>query len=62
MHILNQMDPNLYLEVLRKQAQVWDELRLALADTWGQWTAPKRTLDVVISLDEILADLAYGRD
>jgi len=37
MHMLKQMDPDLYLEVLRKQAQVWDDLIAAFEDTWTRW-------------------------
>ena len=46
MHMLKQMDPDLYLEVLRKQAQVWDDLIAAFEDTWTRWAnfpGPRRT-------------------
>jgi hypothetical protein len=62
MHILKQMDPNLYLEVVRKQAQVWDDLMAAFEDTWTRWAKLPWTLENSISLDDVLADLAYGRD
>jgi hypothetical protein len=56
------MDPNLYLEVLRKQAQVWEDLFTALEDSWDRWVRRQWAPDSLISVDEVLADLAYGRD
>jgi hypothetical protein len=56
------MDPDLYVEVLRRQARVWTDLRTAFEDAWNRsyrlrWTAKTR-----VSREEVLADLAYGRD
>ena len=62
MHIVSQMDPNLYLEVLRKQAEVWEDLFTALEDNWNRWVRRHRAPESVISIEEVLADLAYGRD
>lgn len=62
MHTVSQMDPNLYLEVLRKQAQVWEDLFTALEDSWDRWVRRQWAPESVISVEEVLADLAYGRD
>ena len=59
MHILKQMDPNLYLEVVRKQAQVWDVLMAAFEDTWTRSAKLPWSPENSISLEDVLADLAY---
>jgi hypothetical protein len=56
------MDPKLYREVRRKQAQVWDDLIAAFIDTWDRTFQPLWTTENRISIDDVLADLAYGRD
>jgi len=62
MHMLKQMDPKLYAEVLRKQAQAWDDLIAAFTEPWDRWFRPRWTPESRISLEDVLADLAYGRD
>lgn len=62
MHMLNQMDPNLYLAVRRKQAQVWDDLIAALTANWSPHFRPRWTPKNRVSLEDVLGDLAYGRD
>jgi hypothetical protein len=56
------MDPKLYREVLRKQAQVWDDLIAAFTDTWDRLFQPLWTTENRVTTDDVLADLAYGRD
>jgi hypothetical protein len=56
------MNPKLYLEVLRKQAEVWDELIAAFTSTWDRMFQPRWTPENKISLEDVLADLTYGRD
>ena len=62
MHTLSQMDPNLYLEVRRKQARVWDDLIAAVREAWNRRFKPRWTPESKISLEDVLGDLAYGRD
>ena len=62
MHTLNQMDPRLASQVLRRQAEVWDILISAFTDTWDRMFQPLWTADNQVSTDDVLADLAYGRD
>jgi hypothetical protein len=62
MHTLNQMDPRLARQVRRKQAEVWDILIAAFTDTWDRMFQPLWTADNRVSTDDVLADLAYGRD
>jgi hypothetical protein len=62
MHTLNQMDPNLYVEVLRRQAQVWTDLRTVFEETWNRAFSLRWTVETRISGEEVLADLAHGRD
>jgi hypothetical protein len=56
------MDPDLYREVLRKQAEVWDDLIAAFAATWDRLFEPRWTPENRVSIEDVLADLAYGRD
>jgi len=42
MHTLKQMDPKLYAEVIRKQAQVWDDLIAAFTDTWDRFNESRQ--------------------
>jgi hypothetical protein len=44
MHALKQRNPSLYLEVLQKQAEVGEDLLLALTDTWRRQTISTRTV------------------
>lgn len=62
MDALNQMDPKLYLNVLRKQSEVWADLVAALEDAWKHAVSPEWTVEVEISMEEILAELSYGQD
>ena len=62
MHMLSQMDPDLYREVLRKQTEVWDALITAFAATWDRLFEPRWAPENRVSIEEVLADLAYGRD
>jgi hypothetical protein len=56
------MDPNLYLEVLRKQAQVWTDLMEAVEDMWSRSFSFDWVVEARVSEEEVLGDLAYGRD
>lgn len=58
----NQMDPKLYLNVLRKQSEAWSDLVAALGDTWSRAVSPAWTVEVEISMEEILAELTYGQE
>lgn len=62
MHTLYQMDPKLYREVLRRQARMWDALIAALMEPWDRWLRPRWTPENRISIEDVLFDLAYGRD
>ena len=66
MHTLYQMNPKLHAEVRRKQVQVWDDLIAAFAELRNHWSKrrvrPRWTEESTISLQDVLADLAYGRD
>lgn len=62
MHTLNQMDPKLYREVLRRKAQMWDDLIGMLMAPWDRLFRPRWTSENAISAEDILFDLVYGRD
>ena len=62
MHMLSQMDPDLYREVLRKQTAVWDALIAAFGTPWDRLFEPWRAPENRVSIEDVLADLAYGRD
>ncbi len=61
MHMLNQMDPSLYAEVLRKQEQAWTDMMAAFEDVWKRSFRRRWTVAARISIEEVLADLDYGR-
>jgi len=62
MHGLNETDPKLYSNLLEKQSELWTDLVAALGDTWKRGLSPAWTVEVEISMDEILADLGYGQE
>lgn len=62
MHGLNETDPKLYSNVPQKQSDLWTDLVEALGDTWRRALSPAWTVEVEISMDEILADLGYGQE
>jgi hypothetical protein len=62
MHMLSQMDPDLYREVLQKQTEAWDALIAAFATPWDRLFEPGRAPENRVSIEDVLADLAYGRD
>ena len=62
MHELKQMDPKLYLKVLRTRAQFWDQVIAAFEDRLERWFNPVRSPEARISIEDVLTDLAYGRD
>jgi len=61
MHILRHMDPELYDEVLRRRAAVWTDLAVWLRGRWQRAHRRERPVEVPITVDEVLADLAHGR-
>ena len=61
MEMLNQIDPKLYREVRRRQAEFWDSVVRAFAVTL-EHAFRVRSVDPSISVEEVAADLAYGRD
>jgi hypothetical protein len=62
MHTLNQMDPQLYKEVVRRRAQMWDELITAFMAPWDRLFRPQWMPENRISVEDVLFDLAHGRD
>ncbi|MGB8225015.1 MAG: hypothetical protein WCF10_20680 [Polyangiales bacterium] len=62
MDSLYQLDPELRAEVRRRQAEVWTDLMTILKEAWASSRRPRMRWEARISADEILADLAYGRD
>ncbi len=62
MQSLHRMERSPYLEVLAKQLEVWEQLIVALKETWDRAFSPDCQLDPQISPQEIWADLTHGRD
>jgi len=62
MEMLNQIDPKLHREVRRRQAEFWDACIHALAATLELAFQRVRPVEPSISIEEVAADLAYGRD
>lgn len=64
MQVLRRMDPELYHEVLRRRARVWNDLTAWIKSSW-QRTRARRTrwqIEIPILLDEVLNDLGHGRE
>jgi hypothetical protein len=62
MHTVRQMNPELYREVVRRQAEFWDAVVAAFAEALGGVFELRWTLDTRPSIEDVLADLAYGRE
>jgi hypothetical protein len=62
MEMLNQIDPKLHHEVRRRQAELWDSCIHALASILELAFQKIRSVELSISVEEVAADLAYGRD
>ncbi len=62
MHSFYQLEPELRAEVRRRQAGVWTDLMTVLEEAWASSRRRRLRSEARISVDEILADLAYGRD
>jgi len=62
MEMLNQIDPKLQREVRRRQAEFWDSCIRALAQALEHAFRRVRSVEPRISVEEVAADLAYGRD
>ncbi len=62
METLNQVERSPYLEALEKQKEVLAELTAAFEAGWKGAVASHWRIDPQICAEEVLADLAYGRD
>jgi hypothetical protein len=62
MEMLNQIDPELHREVRRRQVEFWDSCISALVEAVELALGRVRSVEPAISLEEVAADLAYGRD
>lgn len=62
MDTASQMEPELYRRVLQTQAEMWDALIAAFVAGWDRTFEPRWTPENRVSLDDVLLDLAYGRD
>lgn len=62
MELMNQIDPKLYRDVRRRQAEFWDTCIRVLAESVEHAFRGLRSVDPEISIEEVAADLAYGRD
>lgn len=62
MYILRHMDPELYDEVLRRRAAVWTDFAAWLTRGWKRARMRRPRVETPVLPEEVLADLAYGRD
>jgi hypothetical protein len=62
MHTLYHVDRNLDNPVLRMRSRAWSEMARAIEEAWKSSAAMDWSVKTEISIEEILADLAYGRD
>jgi hypothetical protein len=62
MHTLYHVDRDIHDHVLRMQPRVWSDLARAIEDAWKFSAGMDWSVKTEISTEEVLADLAYGRD
>ena len=62
MDTLNHIDRNRYLQVARKQAEVWTQLVEAISGDWKRSVAGGWHIQPEIRLEDVLEDLDHGRD
>lgn len=58
----NQIERSPYLEVLEKQKEVLAQLTTAFEASWKRAVDSDWRIDPQICPEEVMADLAYGRD
>jgi len=56
------MERSPYLDVFKKQKEVWSDLITAFELGWKRSLSSDWRIDPLISSEEVLADLTYGRD
>ena len=62
MHIVSQIDPDLYARARRKQSEVWDRVVAAIGGEWERgWSRTWRVRPDIV-LEDVMEDLGYGRD
>lgn len=59
---VSHIDPELYHRVLRKQADLWDRIIDAMGGEWERAWSQRWSVDPYITVEEVLEDLAFGRD
>jgi len=62
MHTLHQIDPTVYASARRKEAELWDRILAVLSGEWERGWSLKWSVDTVISPEEVMRDLEFGRD
>jgi hypothetical protein len=62
MHTLYHVDRDIHDRVLRMQTRAWSDVVRALKEAWKSSARIDWSVETEISIDELLADLAYGRD
>lgn len=62
MHTLYHVDRDIHNHVLRMQTRVWSDVVRALEEAWKSSARIDWSVETEISIDELLADLAYGRE
>lgn len=62
MDMLRLIDPVLSREVARRREEVWTDLARWLAKGWRRAQHHRSQVEVPILAEEVLIDLAYGRD
>lgn len=62
MHIVNQMNPDLYVRARQKQAELWDRIIAMVSGEWARGWSRTWTVHPAIVLDEVMEDLEYGRE
>ena len=62
MHIVSQIDPDLYARARRKQSEVWERVVAAIGGEWERGWSRSWTVEPEIVLEDVMKDLEYGRE
>jgi len=62
MHMVRQLNPQVYVRARQKQAELWDRIIAMVGGEWERGWSPSWTVHPVLRVDEVMEDLNYGRE
>ncbi|MGB5705141.1 MAG: hypothetical protein WBM48_20120 [Polyangiales bacterium] len=61
MHIVSQMNPDLYARARQRQSELWDRIINLLSGEWERSWSPTWRVDPAVLPEEVMEDLNHGR-